>query len=184
LRHYPTYLEPSEAEPIIASYYEELSDGGQNGAASCWRCRVCDQRWADPGAVRQHLLGEHLRLLLYKCAACGTKTATAEELSSHQELAHGSKGQQLAQHEQQQLELGDQQQLGQPDQQLLQGDQQLVITNQKHNEQQLVVIDHQQSAEHNEQPVVGDHQQPANGEEEEVAVENQVRRCRKIYLVS
>ncbi len=60
LRHHPTYVEPAEAERIIASYYEVLSspsDIGSNSSPESWQCRVCEERFADTAVVREHLLG-------------------------------------------------------------------------------------------------------------------------------
>jgi hypothetical protein len=60
LRHHPTYVEPAEAERIIASYYEVLSspsDVASNSGLESWQCRVCEERFVDTAGVREHLLG-------------------------------------------------------------------------------------------------------------------------------
>ena len=77
----PTFLPWAQAKPVIDTYFTKA---GPRSA-----CKLCTHSSSSPGAMRNHLLAHHLKLLVFRCPECGEELGAEGAVRKHMSAEHG-----------------------------------------------------------------------------------------------
>ena len=83
LKKYFTYLGRENALKILPSYYNKQNE-------QSYTCKVCEEEFTTMSNINNHLLDNHLKLMLYKCELCSKKLRNESDYQDHIQKEHGA----------------------------------------------------------------------------------------------